>query len=572
MKSLEIARIFSEIADMLELQDENPFRIRAYRRAALNLESLGEDLEDIVKRDGLRKIPGIGADLALKIKTFVETGRVDFYEKIKKKTPGVLLEMITIPGMGPKTARLLYTKLKIKSVSDLEKKARAHKISGLPGIKDKTEDNIIKGIEFIKKKRGRMLLSTAASAAEEVLENLRRLAEVKEISPAGSLRRRRETVRDIDILIISTKPAKVMNAFTSLPLVKQVLAHGPTKSSILTKDDVQVDVRVMEKDSFGAALVYFTGSKAHNIHLRKIAIERGLKVSEYGVFKAKRKKRIAGRTEEDVYKSLGLVYIPPELREDRGEIEAAFEGRLPRLLELKNIKGDFHVHSDWSDGSYSIKGMAEEARKRGYEYIAITDHSKTLRIAGGLSAKERLRQIDEIRRINSTLKGIKVLAGAEVDIMDDGGLDYADDILKKLDIVIAAVHSGFKQPKEKLTKRIIAAMKNKYVNIIAHPTGRLMGTRDAYQIDTEKVLKAARDTNTAMEINAYPERLDLNDVNCRRAKELGVILALSTDAHIKEQFDNMRYGISVARRGWLEKGDVLNTASWSKVRERLKKR
>ncbi|MBL7069504.1 MAG: DNA polymerase/3'-5' exonuclease PolX [Candidatus Omnitrophica bacterium] len=570
MKNLEMARIFNEIADMLELQDENLFRIRAYRRAALNLESLGEDLEEVVRRDELRKIPGIGADLALKIKTFFETGRVDFYEKIKKKTPAVLLEMITIPGMGPKTAKLLYSKLKIRSIPDLEKKARAHKISGLPGIKDKTEENIIKGIEFIKKKKGRMLLSTAAYAANEVLERLKRLKEVKKISPAGSLRRQKETVRDIDILVISTKPAKVMKTFTALPQVKEVLAHGPTKSGILTKDDIQVDVRVMEKGSFGAALVYFTGSKAHNIRLRKLAIEKGLKVNEYGVFKGKREKRIAGKTEGEVYESLGLVYIPPELREDQGEIEAALEKRLPKLLELKDIKGDLHVHSDWSDGRYSIEGMAEAARKRGYEYIAITDHSKGLKIAGGLSNKERLKQIDEIHRINRRLKGIKVLAGAEVDIRDNGSLDYSDDILKKLDVVIAAVHSGFKQPGEKLTKRIVTAMKNRYVDIIAHPTGRLMGTRDAYQIDTEEVLKVAKDTDTAIEINAYPERLDLNDIGCRRAKELGVLLAISTDAHITEQFDNMRYGVGVARRGWLERRDVLNTLSWDKVRERLK--
>lgn len=570
MKNLEMARIFNEIADMLELQDENLFRIRAYRRAALNLESLGEDLEEVVRRDELRKIPGIGADLALKIKTFLETGRVDFYEKIKKKTPAVLLEMVTIPGMGPKTAKLLYSKLKIRSIPDLEKKARAHKISGLPGIKDKTEENIIKGIEFIKKKKGRMLLSTAAYAANEVLERLKRLKEVKKISPAGSLRRQKETVRDIDILVISTKPAKVMKTFTALPQVKEVLAHGPTKSGILTKDDIQVDVRVMEKGSFGAALVYFTGSKAHNIRLRKLAIEKGLKVNEYGVFKGKREKRIAGKTEGEVYESLGLVYIPPELREDQGEIEAALEKRLPKLLELKDIKGDLHVHSDWSDGRYSIEGMAEAARKRGYEYIAITDHSKGLKIAGGLSNKERLKQIDEIHRINRRLKGIKVLAGAEVDIRDNGSLDYSDDILKKLDVVIAAVHSGFKQPGEKLTKRIVTAMKNRYVDIIAHPTGRLMGTRDAYQIDTEEVLKVAKDTDTAIEINAYPERLDLNDIGCRRAKELGVLLAISTDAHITEQFDNMRYGVGVARRGWLERRDVLNTLSWDKVKERLK--
>lgn len=569
MKKFEMARIFNEIADMLELQDENPFRIRAYRKAAQNLESLTEDLEEVAKRDELQEIPGIGADLALKIKKFLEIGKVDFYEKIKKETPSILLEMITIPGVGPKTAKLLYNKLKIKSIKDLEKRARAHKISGLPGLKDKTEENILKGIELITKGKERMLLSVASAAADEVIKRLKGLSEIKRIEPAGSLRRQKETVRDIDILVISPKPEKVMKVFTSLPQTKQVLAHGPTKSSVLTKQDIQVDVRVMEEDSFGAALVYFTGSKAHNIRLRKAAIEMGLKVNEYGVFKEKSEKRVAGKTEEDVYKVLDMSFIPPELREDQGEIEAALKDKLPRLIDLKDIKGDFHIHSDWSDGGHKIEEMAEAAKKRGYQYIAVTDHSKTLKVAGGLSNKDRLEQTKLIRKLNRKLKGIEILAGAEVDIMDDGSLDYSDDILKELDIVIAAIHLGFKEPKHKLTKRIVSAMKNRYVHLIAHPTGRLMGTRAGYEVDMEEIFKAAKDTNTAIELNAYPERLDLNDVGCRRAKELGVLLALATDAHVIDQLDNMRYGVSVARRGWCEKKDLLNSLSWDKVRHRL---
>jgi DNA polymerase (family 10) len=582
MKNLEIAKIFNEIADMLELKGENPFRIRAYRKAALNLESLAEDLEEIARRDGLEEISGIGADLALKIKNFIQTGKVEAYEKIKSQTPPILLQMITIPGVGPKTAKQLFDALNIKNMQDLEKKARRHEISGLPGMKEKTEENIIKGIDFIKKKAGKMLLSTALSTAEGVIGQLDKLKEVKKISYAGSLRRMKEMVGDIDILVISAKPSKVMDVFTSLPRVKEVLAHGPTRSSVLTKDNIQVDLRVMEKDTFGAALVYFTGSKAHNIHLRKLAIEKGLKVSEYGVFstrggsapggKKKGDKRIAGKTEEDVYKALGMSYVPPELREDQGEIEVAQKDNLPKLVELKDIKGDFHIHSDWSDGYVAIEEMAQAAKERGYEYIVITDHSKSLKIAGGMSIKDRIKQTELIHKLNKKLKGIELLAGAEVDIMNDGTLDYSDDILKELDVVIAAIHSGFKQPMDKLTKRTLAAMKNKYVNIIAHPTGRLLGTREAYQIDMEEVMKAASDTNTAIEINAHPERLDLADINCRRAKELGVMLALTTDAHMTDSLDNMRYGVSVARRGWLEKKDVLNSLSWDKIRKKLKKR
>ncbi len=568
MKSLEIAHIFNEIADMLELKDENPFRIRAYRKAALSLESLGEDLEKIAARNELEKIPGIGRDLALKIKDFLAKGDISFYDKVKAETPSVMLEMLAIPGIGPKTAKSLYEKLKIKDISELEQKARTHKIRDIPGFKDKTEENIIKGIEFVKRQSGKMLLSAALVTAERVVEELENVPGIKAITPAGSLRRRKETIRDIDILVASKKPSSAMNAFRSLPQVKRVLAYGPTRSSVLTKDDIQVDIRVVGGSSFGSALVYFTGSKAHNIRLRKIGIKKGLKVNEYGVFKGK--KKIAGRTEKDVYAALGLDLIPPELREDLGEIEASGSDKLPDLVELKDIKGDLHIHSEWSDGICTIDEMAEAARKKGYKYIAITDHSRSLKIAGGLSNKERLEQIDLIRKTDKK-KGIKILAGAEVDILDDGSIDYPDDILRRLDVVIAAIHTGFKQPKDKITGRIIKAINNKYVDIIAHPTGRLMGTRDAYEIDIERILKAAKDTDTAIEINAYPERLDLDHAGCRMAKDLGVMLAVSTDAHMKEQLDNMRYGISVARRGWLEKGDILNALPLAKLEKRLKK-
>jgi DNA polymerase (family 10) len=576
MKNIEIARIFLKIADMLELKGENVFRIRAYRKAAQSLEAVAEELDEVAARDGLEEIPGIGKDLADKIRQYLATGAIDAYDKIKSETPPVLLDMVAIPGVGPKTAKHLFEALKISDLDDLKKKARLHKISGLPGMKAKTEENILKGLEFLKRGSGKMLLSVASEAAHEVVDRLEGLREVRKICPAGSLRRAKETVRDIDILATSKKPRKVTDSFTSMPQVKQVLAHGPTKASVVTKDDIQVDLRVMEEDEFGAALVYFTGSKEHNIRLRKLAIEKKRKVSEYGVFsmhgKAKdRERRVAGKTEKDVYSALGMPFIPPELREDTGEIEAALAGKLPKLVEMGDIKGDFHVHSQWSDGSYTLERIAQEAMKRGYRYLVITDHSKSLTIADGLSIKDRKAQTKAIKALNKKLKDFDLLAGAEVDINSDGSLDYPDDILAELDLVIAAIHSGFKDAKAKMTRRIVDAMQNKHVNMLAHPTGRLIGVRDAYEIDTEEVLRAAKATNTAVEINSYPERLDLTDINCRRAKELGVMLAVTTDSHILEHFDNMRYGLSVARRGWLEKKDLLNTYPWGKVKEKLKK-
>lgn len=577
MKNLEIAGIFLKIADMLELKGENPFRIRAYRKAAQSLESLTEELDRIAAREGLEDIPGIGKDLADKIEKYLATGRIEAYEKIRSETPRILLDMVAIPGVGPKTAKHLYEALKIRDLDDLEKKAKLHRISALPGMKEKTEENILKGIEFLRRASGKMLLSVASRAAEEVIGRLESLKEVEMICPAGSLRRAKETVRDIDILVTSGKPEKVMEAFVGMPQVKEVLAHGPTRSSVVTRDGVQVDLRVMEEDEFGAALVYFTGSKEHNIHLRKIAIEDNKKVSEYGVFsvygKSKKKdRRIAAKTEKDVYKALGMPLIPPELREDAGEIEAALAGKLPKLVEMGDVRGDFHVHSQWSDGSYTLERIAKEAAKRGYEYLVITDHSKSLTVADGLSIKERAEQTRAIKALNKELKGFQLLAGAEVDILSDGSLDYPDEILSQLDFVIAAIHSGFRDPGAKLTGRVLKAMENRYVNMLAHPTGRLLGEREAYDIDMDEVLKAALATHTAIEINSYPQRLDLTDVNCRKAREMGVMLAVTTDAHVLEHFDNMRYGVSVARRGWLRKRDLLNSYSWPDVKKMLKKR
>lgn len=561
MKNFEVSAIFNEIADLLEIRNENPFRIRAYRKAAQNIESLPQDIEDIAKKGSLEEVPGIGKDLAGKIQEIVTTGRLKYYERLKKEIPPILLSMMTIPGIGPKTANLLYDKFKLRSISQLEKLARSHKICVLPNIKEKTEENIIRGIELLKKGKERMPLGMALPVAVEIINKLKSLPEVNRINYAGSLRRMKETVRDIDILITSTKPKRIMDVFVSLPRVKEILAHGDTKSSVLLQDGIQVDLRVVEPDSYGAALLYFTGSKQHNIRLRTIANQMGYKISEYGIFKEKTERRIAGKEEVDIYRTLGLIYIPPELREDTGEIEIAGKGKLPRLVEAKDISGDLHVHSKWSDGAHSLEELAEAAKKKGYQYIAITDHTESLRVAGGLSKSELKKQIKEIRRLNKRLKGITLLASAEMDILSDGKLDISDDLLAELDIVVAAIHSGFKQSKDQLTKRIINAMKNKHVHIIAHPTGRLMEVRDAYELDFEEIFKVARDTNTSLEINAFPQRLDLNDINSRRAKEIGVTLAIGSDTHTIDQMDNMIFGVSVARRGWLEKRDILNTLS-----------
>ena len=565
MKNLEVADIFNKIADILELKGANPFRIRAYQRAAQNIQDLSEDIEEISKREELEKLPGIGKDLALKIKEIIEAGGLNHYEELKSEMPAGLLELLSVPGLGPKTIKLLYENLKIDSIGQLEKMAQGHKLQGLPGLQAKTEENILRGIELIRQRKERMPLGLALPLAEEIINSLKKMAQVKRISPAGSLRRKKETIGDIDILVTSGEPEPVMDLFTRLPYAEKILAHGRTKSSIITREGIQVDLRVVNPDSFGAALCYFTGSKAHNIHIRDMAKSKGLKINEYGVFREKSGRNLAGKEEEDVYKTINLSLIPPELREDRGEIETALEGRLPRLIELGQIKGDLHVHSKWSDGYHSIEELARAAQDRGYEYIAVADHSKSLTVAGGLTEEELLKKIEEIRKLNKKLKNFRILAGAEVDIRSDGSLDYGDDILRRLDIVIAAIHTGFKQSKEILTGRIVKAMQNSLVHIIAHPTGRLMGVRDAYELDMEEILKTARETNTALEINAYPERLDLDDINSRRAKEAGVKLAISTDAHHLVQLNTMSLGVSVARRAWLEKKDVLNTIPLEKL-------
>jgi len=564
MKNQEIADIFNEIADLLEIKGENLFRIRAYRRAGQNLEGLTKDVAAL-SREELLEIPGIGHDLAEKIEEYIKTEKVKSLEDIKKEVPEGLAALLSVPGLGPKTAKLVYEKLKTKNVDELEKLAREHKLSGLPGIKEKTEENILRGIEMLKRGKERQPLGRVLPVAYEIIEHLGKATHVEKINIAGSLRRMKDTVKDIDILATSKNPHAVMKAFVHLPQVKEILMEGPTKSSIVMCEGLQVDLRVVEDESYGAALAYFTGSKEHNIRLREMAVKKGLKINEYGIFREKDNKKLGGKDEEDIYRILGLQYVFPELREDRGEIEVALKNLLPELIELKDIKGDLHVHTRQSDGSHTLEELIDAARERGYEYIAITDHSKGLGIARGLSEERLLEEKKEVDALNKKLRGFKLLMGIEVDIKSDGRMDFDDAILSKMDIVVASIHSGFRQPEEQLTRRIVSAMKNPYVSIIAHPTGRLIGERDAYEIDMEQVLNMASETGTALEINAYPLRLDLSDVYVKQAKELGVKFAISTDTHVITQFDFMHYGVSIARRGWLEKKDVLNALKYEQL-------
>jgi DNA polymerase (family 10) len=569
MYNSKIADIFRDMARILEIKGDNPFRIRAYERAAQNIESLNEDIETYIKEGRLKTIPGIGQDLADKIVEIVKTADLKAYQQLKKTIPEGLLELLKIASIGPKTAKLLYEKLNIKDINELEKAIKQKKLKGLSGIKEKAVQNILRGIELFKKHKERLPLSTAEVIANDFMTVLKKSTAVNKINPAGSLRRRKETVRDIDILITSKQPSKVMDVFTQHPLVKQILSQGHTKSSVLTPEGIQVDCRVVADKSYGAALMYFTGSKDFNIHLRKIAQKRNLKINEYGVFSGN--KYIAGREEVDIFKLLDLEFIEPELREDIGEIELAAKNKLPVLIKIKDLKADLHIHSKWSDGANSIEEIAEASKKRGYCYIAIADHSQSLKVAGGLSISDLKKKRKEIATVNKTQKGLRILYSAEVDIDSEGKLDYKDEILKEFDIVVAAIHSGFRQSKEKLTRRIIRACQNRYVNIIAHPTGRLLGVRQAYELDFDKVFKAAKQTNTALEINAFPQRLDLNDVYARAAKEAGVKMVISTDAHTVSQLDTIRFGIATARRGWLTKQDVLNTLPVEELLKALKK-
>lgn len=573
MKNAEIAEAFNEIADILELRGENVFRVNAYRRAAQTVEALARAIEDVAAEGTLGELPGIGKDLAGKIQEYVESGEIDYLKELRRDTPAILLDMLRIPGVGPKTAVRLHEELGVTSLDELRQAALDHRIQALPKMKAKTEENILKGLDFLSRSSGRTPIGVALPLAEEVVSTLEAIPGVKRVAAAGSLRRFRETVGDIDILCVSKKPEEVIKQFTHLAGVSRVLAEGSTKGSVVLSEGLQADLRVVEEASYGAALAYFTGSKEHNIRLREIAIKRGLKLNEYGVFKESKggaKKaaaagddaegaRVAGRTEEEVYRALGLPWIPPEIREDSGEIDAARAGSLPDLVEIGDIRGDLHCHSTYSDGAGTLAEVAAAGKKRGYGYILVTDHSQSLHVANGLSPERLRRQLDEIDGLNAKLKGFRLLRGSEVDILPDGSLDMREDLLERLDAVYVAIHSSFKMKRDAMTRRVVAALEHPRSSILAHPTGRLIGTRDAFEIDMEEVIRAAARTGTAIEINAHPVRLDLDAGNCRLASQAGVMIAIGTDTHVLDELDYMRYGVGTARRGWLEKKNIINT-------------
>ncbi|TYP49820.1 DNA polymerase/3'-5' exonuclease PolX [Thermosediminibacter litoriperuensis] len=572
MKNYLVSFIFFDIADMLEIKGENFFKIRAYRKAARVIASLPEDIEEMMKTSSLGSMEGIGKALEGKIKEIIETGTCRYYEELKKDIPRGLVEMLKIPGLGAKRVKTIYDALHITTIDELEQAAKNHKLRGLPGIGVKTEQSILKGIQMLKGKAGKMLLSTALYLADEIKDMLRCLPAVEKVEVAGSLRRRKELISNIDVVVSSQSPTEVVEGFLVYPRIAEILARDPNKTSVVLDIGVQVDLRIVEPRSFWAAMHHYTGNKDHSAKLVGIAKRKGLDFSECGIIKKGSGEAIYPESEEAVYKLLDMPFIIPELREDKGEIEAAVEGRLPEPIELTDIKGDLHVHSDWSDGINSIEEIAIRARDMGYEYVAITDHSKSLKVARGLDEERLMRQVELIKKLNREITGIKILTGIEVDILTNDLLDFDDDILKELDVVIASIHSGFKQDREKLTRRIVSAMHNPYVNIIAHPTGRMLGRRDPYDVDVDVILKTAAETNTFLEINSSPDRLDLNDHLTKKAKEIGVKMVINTDSHELEGLKDMRYGVWVARRGWLEKRDVINTLPLPRLLEVLGKK
>lgn len=566
----DIAAVFEEIADLLEIQGDNPFRIRAYRNAARQIQSLGAPAADMVARgEDLTELPAIGTDLAAKIAEIVKTGKCQALEKLCKKVPPTLAELMRVPGLGPKRIKTLHDQLKVRTVAQLRAAARAGKIRELPGFGEKTEVAILEALEAHAGEAKRFKLAVAAQYAEPLVTYLKKTPGVGQVVIAGSYRRFKETVGDIDVLATAGDSGPVMERFAAYEEIRDVLAKGPTRATVMLKSGLQVDLRVVEEESFGAALHYFTGSKAHNIAIRRLGQQRKLKINEYGVFKGD--KRVAGDTEESVFAAVGLAWIPPELRENRGEVEAAATGKLPRLIELKDLKGDLHAHTKATDGHHTLKEMAEAAKGRGLEYLAITEHSRRLTVAKGLDPQRLRREIAEIDRLNEKLDGITLLKGIEVDILEDGSLDLPDSVLKELDLVVGAVHSKFDLPPKKQTERILRAMDNPYFAILAHPSGRLIGEREAYDVDMLKLVRHARERGCFLELNAHPDRLDLLDVYCRMAKDEGVKVAISSDAHRIQDFDNLKYGVGQARRGWIEKGDVLNTLPLRDLRRALRK-
>jgi DNA polymerase (family 10) len=571
MENIQIAKTFEEVADLLEIQGANPFRVRAYRNAARTIGTLGTPVETILKHDGhaLEELPGIGADLAGKIARMCRTGELPLLTQLTHKTPESLVAMLRIPGVGPKRARLIYKKLGVKTLAQLEKAARAGRLSELRGMGKALEQSILRGIDQDKAHVARVPLADAEAYVRPLVEVLRATPGVEQLDVAGSFRRRSETVGDVDILVASSHAPAVAAAFLGYRDVRRVLASGGTKCSVLLRSGLQVDLRVVPRSSYGSALHYFTGSKPHNIAVRLLGVKRRLKINEYGIFRGAR--QIGGRTEAEVFTAVGLPWIPPELRESRGEIEAAREGRLPDLVELRDIRGDLQMHTDATDGQHTLAEMAAACVGRGYEYIAITDHTKAVRVAGGLTSAGFQRQSRAIDAIRKRIPKPFVLKGAEVDILEDGSLDLDDDTLAALDVVVVSVHSRFNMSKAEMTRRIVRALQHPRAHVLGHPTGRLIGKREPYPVDMAEVVKAARDYGVLLEVNAQPDRLDLDDLHVRMARDAGVNVVVSTDAHRVQELDYMRYGVDQARRGWCEAKDVANTHHLAAFRKLLAK-
>lgn len=572
MKNEELAKILFEIGEYLELENI-PFKGRAYQAAAISIDNLEKDIEGIYIEEGLKgveKIEGIGKSIALKIEEFVKTGEVKYLEELRKSNPIDLKNLTKIEGLGPKRIYFLNKELKIRNVAELREAISKKKLRELKGFSEKSEKNILESIAFMESSGLRFLLSEVKEDVETIIERFKKFKEVKKIEVAGSYRRKKETVGDIDILIASSFPLKIMNEFVSMPNVLKIWSKGETKASVRMVKGYDVDLRIVDINSFGSAMQYFTGSKEHNIALRKLAISKGYKLNEYGLFKNNISK--AGKTEEEIYNKLGMQYICPELRENRGEIELALKNKLPKLVELSDIKGDFHTHSSFAGTNISMEEIIEKAILKGYEYIGISDHTKDLKIENGLNEERLLLQKKEIKKLNEKYSSkIRIFHGAEVNILKDGSLDIKSEVLKQLDYVNIGIHSHFKMSKEKMTNRILKAMSNPYVTCLVHPTGKIVNKRDSYDLDLEKIFKFAKTNNVLLEVNSS-ERLDLNSLNIRKAKEMGCKFFINTDTHNLRQLERMEFGVNEARRGFAEKKDIVNTMPREEIEKFLKKK
>lgn len=573
MENKDLARIFREIADILEIKEDNPFRIRSFRRTAQTLENLGFNATQAVQEDveKLRALSGIGPGTIKKIQEIAQTEQCREHLRLKTQIPASLLTLLELQNLGPKKIALFWKTLNITTLDALQAAALGKKLRELPGVGEKSEQKILQAIEDYRQSQGRFRLDDGIEISQALIRHLEGKTKVRRIAAAGSVRRRRETIGDVDILLTCESAPEAIDAFVRHPDVGQVLAQGETRASVVLARGLQADLRVLEDESFGAALQYFTGSKNHNVALRERAKRMGYKINEYGLFRSSDDKKVAGEDETGIYEALALSFIPPELREDRGEITKAQADSLPNLIELKDIRGDLHMHTRASDGQDSIEGMARAAAAAGYEYIAITDHSKALAMVRGLDETKLIKQIEEINRVAAQSPGIEILKGIEVDVLADGALDLGDAVLSQLDVVIAAVHSRFNLSRQEMTRRICRALENPFVNILAHPTGRILKRREPYPIDLEQVIRTARDNRACLEINAYPARLDLSDVHCQMAREMGALLAINSDSHHRHMLRNMDYGVFTARRGWIEPGDVINTYPLERLKKVLKK-